>query len=123
MIGTKIRLPWRGDVRRASRFQPRRNITVCTRRRGITGTGPAVIRASSNGSPGLFLVGFGYGGWYAPPPILVMNQGGFFPFGAMTPPPMMVRGPLLPPPPPGMMARNAQCQHPARAIRCEPGSS
>jgi predicted Zn-dependent protease len=73
----------------------------------------------SNGSQGLFLVSFGYGGWYAPPPILMMNQGGFFPFGAMIPPPMRMRGPLLPPPLPGMMAPipnvNAQPSDPVRA--------
>jgi hypothetical protein len=70
------------------------------------------------GSQGLFAVSFGYGGWYAPPPILMMNPGGFFPFGAMTPP-MMLRGPLLPPPPPGMLApipkRDAPHSDPVRA--------
>jgi len=75
--------------------------------------------SGSNGSQGLFFMGFGYGGWYAPPPILMMNQGGFLPFGMMPPPPMMLRGPLLPPPPPGMMAPmpNVNVQHgdPVRA--------
>ena len=75
----------------------------------------------SFGSPGLFLVGFGYGGWYAPPPFFMMNQGAFFPFGIMNPPPMMLRGPLLPPPPQGMMAPmpnpnvNAQRSDPVRS--------
>jgi hypothetical protein len=61
----------------------------------------------SYGSPGLFLVGFGYGGWYAPPPYFMIPQGGFFPFGSMIPPPMMLRGPLLPPPPQMMAPRPA----------------
>ena len=52
-------------------------------------------------------MGFGYGGWYAPPPFLMIPQGGFFPFGSMVPPPMMLRGPLLPPPPEMMAPRPA----------------
>ena len=75
----------------------------------------------SYGSQGLFAVSFGWGGWYAPPPILMMNPIGFFPFGTMLPPPMALRGPLLPPPPPGLMnpvpKMNAPRSDPVRAAQ------
>jgi Tetratricopeptide repeat len=83
------------------------------------GHGVGVHMSGSNGPQGLFVVGFGYGGWYAPSPFLMMNPGWSFPFGMMNPPPMMMRGPLLPPPPPGMMApmpnANTQRSDPVRA--------
>jgi hypothetical protein len=70
-----------------------------------TGMGGSRGGGSRGGSQGYFLVSFGYGGWYAPPSILMMNQGGFFPIGMMVPPPSMLRGPLLPPPPAEMLGR------------------
>jgi predicted Zn-dependent protease len=71
--------------------------------------------------PGLFVVSLGYGGWYAPPPYLMMNGGFFSPFGMMTPPPMMMRGPLLPPFPAELMPPNrnvnAQPSDPVRSAQ------